>query len=87
MAPTRPDDAAERRAGRADWPVRRFRLDDEPHEDLLATTTAAERVAMMWPLAVEAWSVAGRAIPSYPRHAAPVRLYGPGEPRQDDETT
>ena len=32
---------------------------------------------MMWPLAREAWTLAGRAIPDYPRHAMPVRIIHP----------
>ena len=32
---------------------------------------------MMWPLAREAWTLAGRAIPDYPRHGMPVRIIHP----------
>lgn len=28
---------------------------------------------MMWPLALEAWSLAGRPVPDYARHETPVR--------------
>ena len=66
-----------RRAARARWPVRRFRLEDAPGPDLSATTTAEERLAMMWPLAREAWSLAGRAIPDYPRDRMPIRVIRP----------
>ena len=62
------------RADRRDWPVRKFSLGAEPGDDLRATTTAAERLQMMWPLAVEAWTIAGRALPEYSRHEAPVKL-------------
>ena len=71
---TRHQDSRETRAGaRSDWPVRKLRLGDEPGDDLSATTTAKERLAMMWPLAVEAWSLTGRPMPDYERQDAPVR--------------
>ena len=66
-----------RRAGRAQWTVRKFRLEDAPDPDLSATTTAQQRLAMMWPLACEVWSLAGRAIPDYPRDRMPVRVIRP----------
>ena len=71
-----------RRTSRARWPVRKFRLEDARGPDLSATTTAEERLAMMWPLACEAWSLAGRAIPDYPRDRMPVRVIRPasGDP-------
>ena len=47
----------ERRDRRASWPVRQFRLGDEPNEDLSSTTTAEERIAMMWPRALDAFSI------------------------------
>ena len=74
----RMDSAREaRRAARADWPVRKFRLETEPSPDLSATTTAEQRIAMMWPLARDAWAFAGRAIPDYPRARTPVRILRP----------
>ena len=79
----RTDSAREaRRTARARWPVRKFRLEDAPGPDLSATTTAEERLAMMWPLACEAWSLTGRAIPDYPRDRMPVRIIRPasGDP-------
>ena len=62
-----------RALARRSWPVRKLRLGDEPGDDLSATTTAEERLAMMWPLAVEAWSLTGRQMPEYRREDAPVR--------------
>ena len=52
-------------------------MEDEPGPDLRSTTTPEERLAMMWPLAREAWTLAGRAIPDYPRHGMPVRIIHP----------
>ena len=62
-----------RALARRNWPVRKLRLGDESGDDLSATTTAEERLAMMWPLAVEAWSLTGRQMPEYRREDAPVR--------------
>ena len=67
--PAKPDVPPESR-----WPVRKFRLADEPGPDLSATTTADQRLAMMWPLARDAWTLAGRTIPDYPRARMPVRV-------------
>ena len=32
---------------------------------------------MMWPLACEAWTLAARTIPDYPRHRMPIRVIRP----------
>lgn len=72
-----PDAEPERRrraAGRRDWPVSIHRLGEEPGDDLSATTTAEERLAMVWPLTLEAWRLAGRELPCYERSAMPVRV-------------
>ena len=69
-------DAAERRrAARRAWPIVCFSLGEEPPDDLAQVTTPAARIAMMWPLALEAWSVAGRAMPTYDRRNLPTRLF------------
>jgi hypothetical protein len=64
--------AGERRAGRASWPVRVYRLGAGPGDDLSGQTAPAQRLAMMWPLALEAWALTGRPLPSYGRHEVPV---------------
>ena len=66
---------AERRRLRASqWPVRRFDLGHEPVRDPLDRSTVDERIAMMWPLAKEAWSVAGKSIANYERKDMPGAL-------------
>jgi hypothetical protein len=67
-------DEAGRRAARASWPVRRYRLGEEPPDDLSACTTPEQRLAMMWPLALEAWTLSGKALPDYSRACAPIRV-------------
>jgi len=54
--------------------VRVFRLGAEPSDDLSATSSADERLSMMWPLALEAFSLSGRPLPEYRRADAPVAL-------------
>jgi hypothetical protein len=63
-----------RASDRGSWPVRAYALGHEPGDDLSAVTTAEERLAMMWPLALEAWALAEKPLPDYPRIATPVRL-------------
>ncbi len=73
MSPTKKT-RQQRAADRADWPVRVHRLTDEPANDLKIITTAAERVAMVWSITLDAWASAGRTLPQYERHEMPVRL-------------
>jgi hypothetical protein len=65
---------ARRAAARASWPAKLTTLDDDVSDDLSATTTAEERLAMMWELAVRAWALAGRPIPGYSREETPGRI-------------
>ena len=59
---------------RASWPVRRFRLGEEPPDDLSASTSPEERLALVDTLTREAWALTGRPLPDYRREEAPVRL-------------
>ena len=70
---------AARAEARRSWPIRTFRLGEEPDDDLSATTTAKERLEMMWPMTVDAWTLAGREIPDYPRDKTPVRVIRRGK--------
>jgi hypothetical protein len=56
------------------WPVRFYRLGAEPGDDLSETTSAEERLAMMWPMTLEAWALSGLPVPDYPRGETPVSL-------------
>lgn len=67
------EDPAARARARSEWPVRRYPLAGQPSADLSATTTPAERIAMMWPLAVEAWTLANGPASPTPRSEWPVR--------------
>jgi len=70
--------------GRAHWPIRRYRLGDEPSDDPSQLTSAEERLAVMWHLAYEGLRLSGRPMPTYARHEAPVRVFRRGE-RPPDE--
>ncbi len=78
-------DMQTRRRARARWPIVRKELTDDPGDDLSETTTPGQRIAMMWPLAVEAWRVARKKIPDYARSHVPGRLFRPGERPPDDD--
>lgn len=66
---------ARRASARKAWPVRKHRLGEEPSDDLSDLTTAEERLAMMWPLSLEAWTLTGKPLPEYDRSQAPVRRF------------
>jgi hypothetical protein len=47
---------------RADYPVRKTTLQAQDHDEDLADTTAAERLGMMWQLALDAWAFKGEPL-------------------------
>ena len=53
--------------------MRKYRLGSEPSDDLSDSTTPEQRLEMMWPLAIEAWSLSGKPLPEYARKDTPVR--------------
>ena len=71
---------ADRRRARREWPIRRYDLGHEPLDDLRAHTTASERLAMVWPLTLVSWRLAGREIPDYERADTPGSLLRSGVP-------
>jgi len=79
---TDPDDEQRRAraAARRSWPGRVTSLSDAPEAFAPDETTAGERIAMVWQLTLEAWALAGKPIPDYPRHLMPGRLRRLGEP-------
>jgi hypothetical protein len=71
-----------RAESRRAWPVRKYRLGEEPSDDLSGSTTPAQRLEMMWPLALEAWALTGRPLPDYSRDQTPVRRFRRRLPEQ-----
>jgi hypothetical protein len=70
-----------RAKARRNWPVRLQRLGHEENDDLLARTSAEERLAMVWELTVQAWALTGRPMPCYTRDETPV-VRRPWPPRR-----
>ena len=70
----RHESARIRASRRQAWTVRKYVLGHEPCDDLSASTTPDERLAMMWPLALEAWALSGAGVPDYERRETPVRM-------------
>ena len=57
--------------------LRVFALGDEPRDDphdLMARTTAEERIGIVRELTERAWRLSGRPLPSYSRAEIPVRV-------------
>jgi hypothetical protein len=67
------------------WPVRLVALGSEPVDHVDRRTTPEERLAMVWTLTVEAWSLSGRPIPAYSRIATPMQLR-PSDRRRPETT-
>jgi hypothetical protein len=59
---------------RSAWPVRHYPLGSEHGANLVATTSAEDRLAMMWELAQQAWALTGRELPDYRRDEIPGRV-------------
>lgn len=74
------DDAEARRRARAGWPVAVYRLGQEPAAD---GTTAEQRLSMMWELVVQAYAIAGRAIPDYERAHVAIQVRRRDEAEDD----
>ena len=53
--------------------MRRYRFGEEPGPDLSGSTTAQERLHMVWELTLQAWALAGRTLPHDSRASMPVR--------------
>lgn len=53
--------------------------DDEEDDDPSDLTTPAERIALVWQLTRETWSLTGRPFPSYARADMPVRAVSRAE--------
>lgn len=67
----------ERRAARANWPIRKVRLGEEELVDPRDTSTVDERVALVRQLTREQWALARLEIPTYSRSETPGRVIRP----------
>lgn len=68
-------DPADRMTNRA--VLRKYRLGAEPGDDLSATTTPEERLALVWELSRRLWALTGQPSASTPRDRIPVRIIRP----------
>ena len=66
-----------RRGARATWPVRRYRLGEEPLDDLTHLTTA-ERVSLVAEISLSAWTIAGRTVRTLARADWPGKVVRTG---------
>ncbi len=58
----------------AEFQVRVYPLGHEPGDDLTASTTAEERIAMVAELTARMWELAGGTHQPYSRQTIPVRV-------------
>lgn len=56
------------------WPIRIFRLGEEPGDDLSDTTTPGQRLEMVWTLRDRMWELTGQPIPTYSRSEIPIKI-------------
>jgi len=58
-------------------PIRVYRLGAEPGDDLSATSTPEERVALVWELSQRLWALTGQPAPAGSRDRLPIRVIRP----------
>jgi hypothetical protein len=85
MSPAEAEAFEARCRARQGWPVRSHLLREDVADLLPDEVLPAERLRIAWQLAVEAWQLSGRGLPSYERSQAPARLFRRGERRVDEE--
>lgn len=59
---------------RRDLPVRWTRIEEQGKERDLEGTTAAERIGMMWPLAIQTWAFMGESVAEFRVQRHVVRM-------------
>lgn len=59
--------------------VRKYRLGEEPPDDLRDYTTAEDRLAMVADLCRMAWELSGSPAVPYSRSTIPIKVIRPGE--------
>jgi hypothetical protein len=64
----------ERRAARAEWPIRKIALADEELTDPRDTASVDEHLAQVAILTRQQWAFAGLEVPTYSRAEMPGRI-------------
>lgn len=78
------ESAAEQRLRRrAAWPIRSYRLGEEPPEGLQKERVQGSAWDDMWSLAIDSYSWGGRLTERTPRETWPVRVRRLGDPGVD----
>lgn len=67
----------DRRGVREAWPVRVYRLGEEPGDDLTSVTTPEQRLEVVAELTRRMRELTGRPLPAYDRAHMPVRVIRP----------
>ena len=67
----------ENRKVREGWPVRVYRLGQEPGDDLSGSTTPEQRLQMVWELTERMWELSGRPSSPYSRASMPGQVIRP----------
>lgn len=67
----------ERCAARGSWPIRIVRLGKEELVDPRDSSTADERIALVWQLTRELWAFRGDSLPTYTRAEMPGTIIRP----------
>ena len=62
---------------RANLPIRTYLPGQEPGDDLSATTSPEERIALVWELSRRMWDLTGRPMPDAARSGLPIRVIRP----------
>lgn len=75
---SREDAAEQRRLERSRYPVRKTTLQEQDELSGLEGTTSAERIGMMWQLALDAWAFTGTSDAEMPMRRDVVCIYRGG---------
>ncbi len=59
---------------RTNWPVRILAAGEQSTDDLSASSTAEERLEMVWVLSRRMWELTGHRSPALARENIPIRI-------------
>ena len=68
------DEREKRASQRAKWPGRKMTLEEAAQQEPAGPVPPAQLFQVMWQLAVDAWTLSGREIPTYSREDAPGKV-------------
>jgi len=68
------DARAKRVSRRSTWPGRKMTLEEAAMEESSGPVPAEQLFQVMWQMAVDAWALSGREIPTYTRANTPGKV-------------